>query len=193
MYFTTASTLQLVAIQNQSPVSRKTLRADWSYFLLDFCGRPRNGSLYRRLQAYSLPSEHTEGRPLFRHEHGYRVRPRISLSFCGVPRSVLGCTIDFLPLRSLSLARRRARLESAWRKRIRGAARRGIRLNYGPGSFVYSGIHYPAGATGQLSGAICNLTPRPYSYFSFARFVIERVSSPAALARAHVVPNVVQL
>lgn len=110
---------------------------------------------YRRIRY--LPN--TRCRPLFRHEHGYHVRPRILSRFAGIPRSVPGCPIDFLPLCSLSLARCRARLESAWRKRIR-RTRRGIRLNYSSGgSFVYSGIHYPPPqVTEQLSSAICNPT-----------------------------------
>lgn len=109
-------------------VSRKTIRTGQSYFLLDFCGRPRNGSLYRRLQAYSLPSEHTMPPSL-------STRARLpgaaakSLSFCGGAPKCPGVS-DWFSATSqpLSLARCRARLESAWRKRIRRAARHPLKL-----------------------------------------------------------------
>ena len=135
-------------------------------------------SVYRRIRYFS----NIRCRPLFRHEHGYWVQPRILSRFAEVPQSVPGCPIDFLPLRSLSLARCRARLESAWRKRIHRAALHPFKL-WPSGSFVYSRIHYPAKATGsnfqtQFVTLLC-----PYSYFSFARFVIERVSRPAVRAR----------
>jgi len=107
--------------------------------------------IYRRIRYLPI----TRCRPLFRHEHVTGCG-RILSRFAGVLRSVLGCPIDFLPLCNYL---HDVEPGSKVRDESESAARRGIRLNYGPGgSFVYSGIHYP-GATGQLSSAICNPTP----------------------------------
>lgn len=161
-----ASTPAIVHDARTVGVSAQTARTDRSYFLPDFCGHPRNGSLYRRLQAYSLPSP--------THDAALSFDTNTVTAGCGrefplvlrgegrggdrgcpeVSRGVRLIFCHFAASRSPD-AGSKTRDESG----SAGARRGRIRLNYGPGgSFVYSGIHYPAGATGQLSGAICNPT-----------------------------------
>lgn len=144
-------------------VSRKRLVQADRIFLLDFCGHPRNGSLYRRLQAYSLPSLNTRCRPLFRHEHCYhRVRPRIPSRFAGergredapeVSRGVRLIFCHFAASRSLvagSKTRDESGSAAARPHPFKLWSRRQFRLFRNPLS--------RDGATGQLSGAICNPT-----------------------------------
>lgn len=145
----TACALQLVMMRIVA-VSRKTARTGRSYFLLDFCGRPRNGSLYRRLQAYSLPSPTHDAALFFDTNTVTGCGREFSLVLRGrgrVPRSVPGCPIDFLPLRSLS---RSLDVEpgSKTRDESGSAARHPFKLWPPAGSFVYSGIHYPRWSNG---------------------------------------------
>lgn len=119
------SILQQRARCNRSRGESSQFRANGSYgltgifFLLDFCGRPRNGLALQALTGVFVTFRTHDAALSFDTSTVTGVRPRILSRFAGVPRSVPGCPIDFLPLRSLSLAQRRARLENAWRKRIR--------------------------------------------------------------------------
>lgn len=89
--------------------------------------------------------------------------------------------IDFLPLRSP--------LDVAQASRERDeSGRRGIRLNYGPGSFVYSGIHYPAAARVAANFRAQFVTLRRRTVTSRSRFVTERVPPARSSVRPPVRP-----